>query len=321
MRELVLWEFVAAQLAQVGGCALLIVTASTGSSPGRPGFKMAVASDGSMVGSIGGGIMEHKLVEYVQNRLASDQPCWELRRQIHSKDAAHDQSGMICSGEQSIALLGLTAIHLQQISTIIAALRTNNPMRLEIDAQDLRASHDQPYPSQRAFQYTATDDWQYTETLGIRAVAHVVGAGHVGIEMCRVLHQLDFHVINYDDRPDLNTMQANAFAHQKIVVPYPEIGQFIPENPSAYVIVMTFGYRGDDMVVRALLGRRFAYFGMMGSNAKVEKLLADLRKDGFAEEAIQTLRTPAGLIAHCKTPAEIAVSIAAEIIALRNDRA
>ncbi len=158
----------------------------------------------------------------------------------------------------------------------------------------------------------------YTEVLGIKDIAHVIGAGHVGLEMCRILSLLDFYVVNYDDRTGLNTMEANEFAHRKVVIPYSELGRYITASESAFVIVMTFGYRGDDQAIRALIGRRFKYFGMMGSQAKVAKLLADLRTDGYSEAEIEEIRTPAGLVAHCKTPAEIAVSVAAEVIAVRN---
>ena len=136
--------------------------------------------------------------------------------------------------------------------------------------------------------------------------------------MCKILTGLDFFVSNYDDREGLNTFEANPFAHQKIVTDYAKLADFIPEGKNQFVIVMTFGYRGDDVAVRALLGKKFGYFGMMGSETKVSTLLDGLRKDGFSEDVIAQLKTPAGLVLHCETPAEIAVSIAAEMILAKN---
>jgi xanthine dehydrogenase accessory factor len=81
---------------------LMVVIANEGSSPGRKGFKMLVTKS-QMFGTIGGGIMEHKLVEYAQTLL--DKPVFDpfVKKQIHDKSAFKDQSGMICSGQQTIA--------------------------------------------------------------------------------------------------------------------------------------------------------------------------------------------------------------------------
>jgi xanthine dehydrogenase accessory factor len=318
MKELQVWKFLLDSLERGQPAGLLIVVDSQGSSPGRRGFKMAVGSDGEMTGSIGGGIMEHKLVEYVRDRLAKGIPFWEVRRQIHSKDAAHDQSGMICSGEQTIAMLMMTPQYRGDVHHIMEELEGGRKVGLRVDAAGMATYPKMDlFPSQ-TFQQLPTGGWIYAEILGNWEVAHVIGAGHVGLEMCRVLAGLDFFVVNYDDRPGLNTMEANVYAHRKVVTPYAELGRYIMGGPDVYVIVMTFGYRGDDEAVRSLLGREFRYFGMMGSEAKVAKLLDDLRKDGYAEGDIMGIRTPAGLVAHCKTPAEIAVSVAAEMVAVRN---
>ncbi|MBL0018733.1 MAG: XdhC family protein [Bacteroidetes bacterium] len=318
MREFVLWEYVFDQLQNAGEVGLLVVVESTGSSPGRLGFKMVVAKDGGMKGSIGGGIMEQKLVEYMRSSLIADFDVWEVRRQIHSKDAARDQSGMICSGEQKLAILRLKADVIPEIMFIVDSLREGRSCCIQITDEGFSTLAYDANEHATGFKQSAERTWQYSEVLGIKDIAHVIGAGHVGLEMCRILSLLDFFVVNYDDRPGLNTMEANTFAHRKVVLPYPELGRYVAPSENAYVIVMTFGYRGDDQAIRALIGRKFKYFGMMGSEAKVTKLLADLRRDGYSEAEIQEIRTPAGLVAHCKTPAEIAVSVAAEMIAVRN---
>src|SRR5437868_960925 len=94
---------------------LLYVVESNGSSPGRQGFFMAINAKGRMEGSIGGGIMEHKFVEMAKDRLGSGdwsteyragstEPGSLIRKQVHDKSAKKNQSGMICSGEQTILL-------------------------------------------------------------------------------------------------------------------------------------------------------------------------------------------------------------------------
>ncbi len=98
------WIFLAAQLAAGQPVALLYVLDSKGSSPGRQGFHMVAASGGGICGSIGGGIMEHKLVEKARQMLAEETPNYWLRKQVHRKEEASHRSGMICSGEQLVLI-------------------------------------------------------------------------------------------------------------------------------------------------------------------------------------------------------------------------
>ena len=82
---------------------------------------------------------------------------------------------------------------------------------------------------------------------------------------------------------------------------------------------MTFGYRTDDVALKALLGKEFKYIGLLGSKYKVEKMFDDYRKEGVKEEWLQRIHTPVGLAIKSQTPEEIAVSIAAEIIRVKNE--
>ena len=99
---------------------LLYVLESKGSSPGRQGFSMVVNAKGEMEGSIGGGIMEHKFLEIVKERLKKQgSKEQELKKQIHDKSAANNQSGMICSGEQTIFLYPVREKDLNTVQKII----------------------------------------------------------------------------------------------------------------------------------------------------------------------------------------------------------
>jgi xanthine dehydrogenase accessory factor len=81
---------------------------------------------------------------------------------------------------------------------------------------------------------------------------------------------------------------------------------------------MTFGHQHDRQVVEQLLGHRVRYLGLMGSAAKIKKLFADMRADGADSEALELVRAPIGVAIGSHTPEEIAISVAAEIIAVRN---
>jgi len=131
--------------------------------------------------------------------------------------------------------------------------------------------------------------------------------------------RLGFYVTQLDNRNELNTMTGNFFAHRKEVIEYEEIVEHIPEGLNTYVVLVSFGYRTDKIILKKLLGKRYRYLGMLGSEAKVNTLLKELSGEGFSEEILKQVHAPIGIPIHSQTPFEIAVSIAAEIIAVKNN--
>ncbi|MEP6700507.1 MAG: XdhC family protein [Bacteroidota bacterium] len=122
-KQLSTWKLILESLEQDIAVMLLYVLESKGSSPGRQGFFMAVNANGVMEGSIGGGIMEHKFVEMAKEMLK----VWgnkkqEIKKQVHDKSATTNQSGMICSGEQTVLLYTVQQEENVFIQPIIASL-------------------------------------------------------------------------------------------------------------------------------------------------------------------------------------------------------
>src|SRR6187431_1841766 len=102
-KQLSCWQFLLQQLRDEQPVMLMYVIESRGSSPGRQGFMMVVHEVGEMHGSLGGGIMEHKFVELAKTKLLhGTEDRTMLYNQKHDKLAGRNQSGMICSGEQTI---------------------------------------------------------------------------------------------------------------------------------------------------------------------------------------------------------------------------
>ena len=101
-KQLSTWQLIEKCLQQKEEVMLLYVLESKGSSPGRQGFFMAVNSSGEISGSLGGGIMEHKFVERAKSKLKRSAVEISIHHQVHDKQAGTNQSGMICSGEQTI---------------------------------------------------------------------------------------------------------------------------------------------------------------------------------------------------------------------------
>jgi xanthine dehydrogenase accessory factor len=168
------------------------------------------------------------------------------------------------------------------------------------------------------FSFRAEEQWQYQERLGFASRVTIIGAGHVSLALCRVLAALDFELTVLDDRPALPTLLANPFPHHKRTVAYNAVAPEILQGPNEYVLIMTVGYRSDLVVLRQLLGHQIRYLGVLGSQAKIVELLGTLRTEGADEEQLARISAPIGLPIHSRTPEEMAISIAAELIQVRN---
>ena len=313
------WHFILKHLNNSQPVILLCVLESHGSSPGRQGFKMAVTSD-EIFGSIGGGIMEYKFVEMAKEKLLSNSKDTLIRKQIHSKSSKINQSGMICSGEQTIALFQLSIDHSNPIKKLINCIENNRYGLLKISNKDFSFSENDS-ESVNYFQMNSEEDWQYSETIGYKNHLYIIGGGHCALALSKIMSQMDFNIHFYDDRKDLNTFIQNTFVKEKKVISdYSVLKDLIPSGNNIFVVIMTFGYRTDDIALRSLIDKDFKYLGVLGSQSKMEKLFEEWRRDNLSEEKLNKLFAPIGVPIHSQTPEEIAVSIAAEIISLKNKK-
>ena len=135
------WQFIQQKKQNSKRVMLLYVIDSNGSSPGRRGFKMAVSADDDFCGTIGGGIMEHKFVELAKSRLRVHEDKPDVIRQVHDKSASKNQSGMICSGEQTIFMYEISDKDLSEINTLIQSLSRNTKGTLELTIDKIGRAH------------------------------------------------------------------------------------------------------------------------------------------------------------------------------------
>ncbi|NOT50384.1 MAG: XdhC family protein [Chitinophagaceae bacterium] len=319
MKSLLTWKLIDKSLEKKIPVILLYVLESKGSSPGRQGFFMTVNAKGEMEGSIGGGIMEHKFVEMAKERLrVQGGKAQELRRQIHDKSSATNQSGMICSGEQTILLYPVQQKDAGTVKTIIYSLEQNKNGTLILSPPGLQFENN-ILPKDFEYDFQSEENWSYKERTGYKNKLFIIGGGHCALAFSKLMAGMDFYITLYEEREGLNTVLQNEFAQEvNIVDDYTALSNLIPSGPNQYVVIMTFGYRSDDIALRALLNKQFNYFGVLGSKTKMEKLFAEYRNDGITEELLQRIHTPIGLAINSQTPEEIAVSIAAEIIKVKN---
>jgi xanthine dehydrogenase accessory factor len=304
------WKFILSKLEAGIDVQLIHVLESEGSSPGRKGFKMAVAADGTFSGTIGGGIMEYKLVEKAKSMLEQKEHHVLLMRQYHDKEKTKDRSGMICSGSQLNAFIPLTSSDKQTIKSIINAGQSS----VQLSPKGLIIAN----KTAEGLQYRSDEDWTYVEPINQQPVIHIIGGGHVGLALSELMNFLGFYIKLYDDRPELNTIAANSFADEKHIVNYDAIAQHFDQAAEDYVVIMTIGYRTDKIVLKQLIGKSFFYFGLLGSDHKIKTLFGELKAEGIPGESLMKIHTPIGINISSKTSKEIAVSIAAEIIKEKN---
>jgi xanthine dehydrogenase accessory factor len=316
-KQLQIWKFIAGNLHEKIPVMLLYVLESKGSSPGRQGFFMAVNANGEMQGSIGGGIMEHKFVEMAKEKLQKELVTAQLKKQVHDKSAS-DRSGMICSGEQTILILPVQQGDDKTIHAILNSLDQNKNGALTLSPEGLRFS-ETVFQDDFHFDRRSATDWIYQETTGLKNHLYIVGGGHCALALSKLMSAMDFYIHLFEEREDLNTMVMNDFVHEKkLLAGYGNLPEYIASGHRHYVVIMSFGYRTDGIALRALLDKEFKYLGLLGSKKKIEKMFADLRNEGVSEDILQRIHSPAGLPINSQTPEEIAVSIAAEIISIKN---
>lgn len=317
-KQLAVWKLIAKSLESTTGVVLLYVLESSGSSPGRQGFFMVVTASGEMVGSIGGGIMEHKFVELAKEKLREGKQETTIKKQFHDKLAATNQSGMICSGEQTILLYPVTQKDAAPIQSIIHSLEQNKNGSLLLSPGHLSFSISIPAKCFQ-FSFISDHDWKYIEKTGYKNQLFIIGGGHCALAFSKLMRTMDFYITLFEEREELYTVVQNEFAHEVIIIDdYSALANLISPGSNQYTVIMTFGYRSDSIALRALLDKKFTYLGMLGSKAKMKKLLGEFRKDGVSYEILKQVHTPIGLAINSQTPEEIAISIAAEIIKVKN---
>ena len=146
---------------------------------------------------------------------------------------------------------------------------------------------------------------------------YIIGAGHVGWHLARLMTELDYRVHVVDDREKFANRERFPEAREIVVEPIADWLHRTEIPSSAYVVVVTRGHQGDLEAMRALAARDLKYLGLIGSRAKVARIRKLLIEEGMPPECLDRVHSPIGLEIGAVTPAEIAVSILAELIAVR----
>jgi xanthine dehydrogenase accessory factor len=300
------WRFALDCLRDGRRAVLVFVVDHSGSVPGVTGTRVVV-SDAEFGGTIGGGMAEMQLIE----RATAHQGDPEIYRFRHTPSGG----GTLCSGVQDFAILPLTQNDLDPIQSIVATIENHRTGTLQLSSYGVAFETGETTP--HAFSGDE-ESWTYSGPIGLEDTLYIIGGGHVGLALSRIMATLPFRIVILDNRKDLSTMAANRWAHEQHVVDFDRVGDHVAEGDRSWVVIMTFGHAHDRQVLEGLLGKNLAYLGLMGSKAKVRQMYAAMVADGMEESAVEGVRAPVGMSIGSHTPEEIAVSVAAEIIAVRN---
>lgn len=314
---------------------LVTVTASSGSTPRGTGAKMLVSKNGRLAGTIGGGAVEFRAEKIAKEVLKSKQA--RAEQFILTPNNSADL-GMICGGNVAVFFQYLShkdpviAVMCEEIEkhfttnqqcwliTEITALSTGNFGFYSLDTGHIGRStvafqKDTFQQGQR--QLIVEDATYLIESLLEVGKVFIFGAGHVGQAVVPVLKTVGFYCVVLDDREALLTKEFFPDADERIVADLGNIAEKIHISEADYAVVMTRGHQYDFELARQLLKTNAYYIGVMGSKQKISVQIKRLKESGFSMKEIERINMPIGLKIKAETPAELAISVAGELIEKR----
>src|SRR5262249_8928017 len=160
----------------------------------------------------------------------------------------------------------------------------------------------------------------YIEPIEPAPELFVVGAGHVGFHLATLAQEVGFRVHVIDDREKVANRERFPKATAVIAEDIPAWLARTPLSPHSYVVIVTRGHTNDLEALRALAPRELRYLGLIGSRAKVARLYDALLADGMPGDRLASVHAPIGLDIGAVTPQEVAISILAELIAVKHGK-
>ncbi len=157
----------------------------------------------------------------------------------------------------------------------------------------------------------------FVEPVAPRQILYVFGGGHVSRALAGVAGSVDFEVVIVDDRPEYSRPEDFPRASKVLCYPFENVLDRLDVDRSSYLVIATRGHLHDMEVLMQALLVKARYLGMVGSSRKREAMFDRLVKAGFTKDDFARVHTPIGLDIGAETPAEIAVSITAELIRVR----
>jgi xanthine dehydrogenase accessory factor len=337
------------QRALSGGdkCVLARIIRQAGSAPRAVGTKLLVKADGRLVGTIGGGRLEHEVLGKAREVAASGRLA-VLAVRLSGQDVAGGE--MLCGGnvdvliepvlpEDAGALSVFQALHAMKaqgrrgvLLTVVAedrrgvqrALLTEEGSLIGDAAGRFEAAGAglKRWAGARGFALEplaagADPAMVFVEPVEPEAVLVLFGGGHISTCVAPLARTVGFRVCVIDDREEFANPERFPSADRLLVCPVAEAFDRIAVTPATYLAIVTRGHAHDRDALRRALTSRPAYLGMIGSRRKRDLIYAALVEEGASAADLRRVHCPIGIAIGAETPQEIAVSIVAELIHVR----
>ncbi len=330
-------------------CVVATVVKTKGSAPQKAGAKMLVRQDGSTVGTLGGGCVEGDIWYQAKEILDKKQGPLFRRYKLNEEMAARD--GLVCGGTMhffiepaypgdeflSIAEKVINAYSGDQPLSIATIVNSRSPkfilgskMLVLEDGSCQNRFDDETAVSkirkigqklctfgENEFLRLEGGTEVFIEGFTTAPALIIMGGGHVGKTVSSLAAGLGFQVIIVDDREEYANPERFPEAQQTIVADFVEGISNLKISANTYILIATRGHRFDDLATEAAIHSPARYIGLLGSKRKSLMIFKNLLKKGLPIDRIKEIRAPVGLNIGALTPRELAVSIMAEIIAIR----
>ncbi len=318
---------------------LVNVVDSAGSTPRGSGAKMAVFADGSYMGTIGGGNVEYLSIQQAVQAIKEKK---SMSKGFNLTKNQKADIGMICGGNVEVSFQYIDGENTAYLEMLDHMLKLYED---DVDAWLITAMRDgavcdtgvydkesglhfmtavseeqiRPYLKNKSVQ-TETDPMCFVEPLVQSGCVYVFGGGHVAQELVPVISHVGFRVVVFEDRENFAKPELFPGVHHTVLGSFKELSEQITIRENDYIVIMTRGHQSDYEILRQVLCMQTAYVGVIGSRHKIAATTKRLLDDGISEQDIARMHTPIGLPIKGETPAEIAISIAAEMILCRAER-
>ena len=315
---------------------LVTVIASSGATPRGAGARMLVGNNGRICGTIGGGAVEYKS-EQLAKKVLEEKRSGEHDFSLTKNDVQN--LGMICGGAVNVYFSYIPANDIYVLSIAEEAERRfaeGEDLWLLSEISD--GGRLGLWSAAEGFFGLEAPEWTrdimsrhptrkkqdgrdfYAEQINSSGKVYVFGCGHVAQELVPVLEHVGFRCVALDDRPEFANERVMRGAEKILLVDFENIGASVTIGPEDYICIMTRGHAYDTVVQAQALRTPACYIGVIGSKAKTAGVQRQLREQGFTDEDFARITTPIGLDIKAETPAEIAISIAAQMIEVRAGR-
>lgn len=277
--------------------ALCAVVRTRGSTPQSPGALLVIDQAMNSRGTLGGGCVEAEIRKQAFEMLRRSESG------VLSFQLDHDygwDDGLICGGGMDVAVMS------------VSLSQGRGMLRAAVD--DIRAGRDAylvlTVPIERQPQ-------QYRINIQHEPKLIIAGAGHIGAQLARLCVDLEFDVTVIDDRADFANAERLPPPIHVVVGDIEHTLRKLPIGPDTYVVIVTRGHNHDEQALSAVIHSDARYLGMIGSRRKIKLIFDDLVEAGVDRQLLERVHAPIGLNINAVTVPEIAVSIAAQLIAAR----